>query len=690
MKKSNAKLKRKPKAAIDFGKELNPEQLRVVCEADGPCLVLAGAGSGKTRTIVYRVAYLLERGIDPKNILLLTFTNKAAHEMLSRVEYLVGGRPAGLFGGTFHSVANRILRKYAEHAGYKNNFTIMDEEDAKDIIKLCIKDLKIDTKARRFPSAAVLKSIISLSVNSRKSIEKIIEAKHPNFLEICDKVIEIERAYQRKKKQANAMDFDDLLLNLLKLLTNNPQIRDHLSAEFRYVLVDEYQDTNIIQAQIIDQLSFCHRNILVVGDDAQSIYSFRAANLKNILDFPNVYPKTKIFRLETNYRSTPEILGLANEVIEKNIDQFPKVLRSVKRNFTKPTLVPAASADQEARFIAETILEQRDQGVELDNMAVLFRATHHSQVLEFELLKRDIPYEYRGGLKFFERAHIKDALAYLRVLNNPQDEPAWLRVLNMQIGIGPAQAGTLYQRLKNCGPQEIAELEAEKILERRAFRGWQDFLNIWRALTESDNLPGSLIRAVADSEYKNYLEAEYPNWQDRLEDLEQLATFAEQYKDAAAFLSEASLYDDFGVGRAGRPSRDDERIILSTIHQAKGLEWPLVFLMHLTDTGLPNRRALAEQGGLEEERRLFYVGVTRAADQLYLTYPLTSGYDNLVLNQASMFINEIPDDYFEKVELGGLGREYKTDEDSVIVWDDEGEVKERQRPKNYLREVGDL
>ncbi|MDD4994849.1 MAG: UvrD-helicase domain-containing protein [Patescibacteria group bacterium] len=681
--------------AINYEKELNSEQLEVVKSADGPCLVLAGAGSGKTRTIVYRVAHLIEKGVKPERILLLTFTNKAAHEMMGRVETLLGSGGVGIWGGTFHSVANRILRRLAGRIGFKNNFTILDEEDAKDMIKACVRDLNIDTRARRFPSPAVIKSIVSYATNSRTDIEAVIDVKYPNFLELADSIREAAALYEKRKREANAMDFDDMLVYLLRLLENDTAVRQGLGQGFEYILVDEYQDTNVIQAQIVMALAEGHRNVLVVGDDAQSIYSFRAANLRNILDFPTVYPNARTFRLVTNYRSTPEILNLANNIIENNREQFRKELRSVKKSFEKPNLAPLASAHEEAKFIVETILTLRDEGVRLDDMAVLFRATHHSQELEVELVKRDIPYEYRGGVKFFERAHIKDALSFLRIVGNIQDEMAWMRALTMQAGIGPAAAGRIFERARALPDAAgIAGLEIGDILERRAASGWGSFLEIWRAVAASDNLPSSLVRAICGSPYQNHLEQEYPNWRERLEDLEQLAVFAEQYGDVSSFLTEISLYDSFGALRSGpAASGDDEKIVLSTIHQAKGLEWPVVFVMHLTDQALPNRRALAEPGGVEEERRLFYVAATRAADRLYITYPLTSGYDNLSFNQPSMFIQEIDPRLFERLEMEGAPAVHRgeyADHEPVIIWDQDGEEKKSLPRRNLLREIDEL
>jgi len=648
---------------VDYQSELNEEQYRVITQAEGPCLVLAGAGSGKTRTIVYRVAYLIERGVRPENILLVTFTNKAAKGMLSRVESLLGKYPEGLWGGTFHHIGNRILRKYAKWLGYESNFTILDEEDSKNLIKACIKEEGIDVKQRRFPSAAVVKDLLSYAKNSQVKLITVIENRHPRWREIEEKIQSVAKRYEVKKIEANAMDFDDLLVNWLKLLKQEPKVKDRLAAQFHYILVDEYQDTNHIQASIIKELSSAHHNVLVVGDDAQSIYSFRAADIGNILNFPKDFPAAKIFKLETNYRSTPEILDVANEVIKQNVNQFPKVLQAKLKNLVKPSLVPVSSAGQEAEFISQQILTLREEGMPLNKIAVLFRATHHSQELEFALQKKDIPYDYRGGVRFFERAHIKDALAFLKVINNVKDEVAWLRILNLQEGIGDIIASKIYQRVRDY--QNIEELmvgDLSDLLTPRARIGWKGLAGIFNDLRSkvkglrikiNDQKPDAMIRIITKSDYQNYLEAQYPNWEERLEDLEQLAKFAEGYLDLNSFLSEITLQESFGVARGQPDAGEEERLILSTIHQAKGLEWEAVFVINLVDTAFPNRRALTEAGGLEEERRLFYVAVTRAQKHLFLSYPMVSDYSSMYLNTPSQFLQEIPEELLEEVKLVG-------------------------------------
>jgi len=639
--------------AIDYAKELNQEQLDVVLHGDGPCLVLAGAGSGKTRTLTYRVAYLLEKGANPSEILLLTFTNKASHAMLDHVAGLMGQEAKGIWGGTFHSVASRILRSFAEHLGYQSNFTILDAEDSTNLAKAVMKDMKIDPKARRFPSASVVSSILSYARNTQTKIQEVVEWKYQNFIGLVSDIEEIARQYQTRKKAANAMDFDDLLSNLA-LLLDDPMIGNTLSQTFRHVLVDEFQDTNAIQARIVQGFAKVHQNVLVVGDDAQSIYAFRGADVKNILSFPNQWPNTRIFKLLTNYRSVPEILDLANESLHHNEQQFEKELIAVKAKGEKPKFIACTSASQEAQYVAEQILTLRGQGVALANMAVLFRSSAHSQALEFELMKRDVPYEYRGGQKFFERAHIKDVIAFLRAFANPQDEIAWLRILGLQTGIGATTASTLSRHALFVGGEFRSIVASDAMIAAAGSRGrvgWEDFVAIAESLVVRAPDPAAMIRAVCDSSYQSYLEREYPNWKDRLEDLEQLASFAESYEELTRFLADISLYDDVVARREEASRGNEERMILSTIHQAKGLEWDTVFLIHLADTAFPNRRALAEEGGMEEERRLFYVAVTRARRQLFLTYPMTMGYDTLMFNQPSTFIDEVSPRLFERVEL---------------------------------------
>ncbi|MBI4599123.1 ATP-dependent helicase [Candidatus Uhrbacteria bacterium] len=699
---------------IDYRAELNTEQLDVVLNGDGPCLVLAGAGSGKTRTITYRVAYLVENGVPPDQILLLTFTNKAAKEMLSRVEGLLakaggsGSLPGNVWGGTFHSVANRLLRMYASRVGYSSDFTILDQEDAKDLLKLCVKESGVDPKARRFPSPAALHSLISYQRNAGKTLRDVVERRSAGFFDQLPAIEQIAERYGTRKRASNAMDFDDLLLLLRELLTTHDDMRERLATQFRYVLVDEYQDTNVVQADIVRLLASVHGNLLVVGDDAQSIYSFRAAEIQNILGFPDRFPGARTFRLTTNYRSTPEILHLANAVIRKNASRFEKDLTAVRAPFEKPNLVLAGTAQQEARYIAEQVLALRDAGTPLAEIAVLFRASFLSQPLEFELMKRDVPYDYRGGMKFFERAHVKDVVSHLRAFANPRDEMAWLRVLSLQPGIGAATASRLLEHVRSCGSLEAA-LAVHVDAGSRAEQGWQCCRVTFEAMRACHPSPADLIRTVVARGYAESLEAEYPDFRDRLDDLEQFAVFAETSPDLKAFLDEVCLAESFGALRSKGAQADGERMVLSTIHQAKGLEWDAVFLMGLTDRAFPHPRALEEEGGIEEERRLFYVASTRARRQLFLTYPVMSGFDTLMVGQPSPFVQELPKGACEHVRLrtappshlsGGSLRVPASSwdgdgGDAVIVLDRLGEVSTKKPPSRpagggFLRNVEDL
>lgn len=661
-----------PKALkVDYKKELNAEQLEVVLRGDGPCLVLAGAGSGKTRTIVYRVAYLLERGIAPDQILLVTFTNKAAKEMLFRIERLLGQFPKGLWGGTFHHVANLLLRHHARALGFEPNFTILDDEDSRSLITVIIKDLAIDPKKQRFPSAAVVQDLLSLAQNTETKLSDVVEERRPEFVRVLGSLEAIQREYETRKKRSNLMDFDDLLVRLLELLRDHESVRQRLSTQFQYILVDEYQDTNRLQASIVRLLSERHGNLLVVGDDAQSIYSFRGADIGNILDFPKRFPKCRTFTLMTNYRSTQPILDLANDVITHNVEQYPKRLVHIREGTVRPAIVPAASPKQEAEFIAQMILQLRDEGTSLRNVAVLFRAAHQSQTLEFELTKRDIPYEYRGGVRFFERAHIKDVLAHLKALDNPADEVAWLRILTLQVGIGSQTAAGIFAQVRGTAglPQTLVSLTVN--IPKRAEIGWERLRRTFQKLTQKECMgdPSRLIMSIAEGDYRDYLMNQFPNADERLQDLEQLALFAKQYKDLSTFLAEVSLQEAFAVQGGSPAEADDEAIVLSTIHQAKGLEWDVVFVLHLIEPGFPNARALNEDGGLEEERRLFYVAITRAMTRLFLCYPIASDYQlmSMHMHEPSRFLRELDEAQLEQYELDEEFRQPGSDDEVIQV-----------------------
>ncbi len=684
--------------SIDFQKELNKEQLDVVLHGDGPCLVLAGAGSGKTRTITYRVAYLLEQGVAPENILLVTFTNKAAAEMVERMQHLTGRSEKLPWAGTFHSIGHRILRQHARELGYENNFSILDSDDSESIVKLCAKDFSDGAggkKFGKFPSTKVLQGIISFARNAETTIADVLDARYSQFGMWEEAITQVVREYEEKKKAANSMDFDDLLVNWLRLL-NNPGILKKYSEQFKYILVDEYQDTNKIQASIVCKLAQAHQNILAVGDDAQSIYSFRAADIENILRFEKVFPKAKIFKLLTNYRSSQEILSVANSVIANNPKQYKKDLKTIIKTGVKPELRPFGEGAEEANAIAEKIASLIRGGVPHKEIAVLFRAAHHSQQLELELMRYGIDYDYRGGLRFFERSHVKDVLAYLRVLNNLADSAAWMRVLLYEDGIGPAAAGKIIEHIQ--GVNNIDEVRAAGgSLSDKARSGWNNFLQIWDGMLEiGKGSPSKLILHIVDSPYREYLTAERMDADDRIDDIKQLAVFAGKYDNLEDFLAEAALQEAFTIQNKKKSADKikDEKIILSTIHQSKGLEWSAVFIINLVNGAFPHSRALSEENGVEEERRLFYVAVTRAKKYLYFSYPMQSGkngWGEAVFQGQSQFLDEIGPELLNDKSLlsnpttvlrGELT--YEPDEQSY------GDKPLNIKPGSFLRSVEDL
>jgi DNA helicase-2/ATP-dependent DNA helicase PcrA len=499
----------------------------------------------------------------------------------------------------------------------------------------------IDRKERRFPSTKVLQNIISYARNAETTIADVVDLLHPKFEPLTDTLTLIAEAYRKRKVEANAMDFDDLLVNLYLLLLKSPAAKSTFSEQFKYVMVDEYQDTNSVQSSIVREFASHHGNLLVVGDDAQSIYSFRAADIQNILAFEKHYPNAKTFRLETNYRSTPEILDLANDVINKNMSQYEKALLAHKASFMRPEVRAFSDAREEADFITSTILQLKEEGIPFADMSVLFRAAFHSQSLEMELNRRDIPYEFRGGMRFFARSHIKDVLAYVRIFTNLDDTVAWSRVLNMQVGIGPASAEKIINAVrKEADETNLSHLGS--LLSARAQIGWGDCMQIWDALVAvKERTPTNMITAIIDSKYNDYLENEYPDYKDRIRDLEQLALFAENETDTAKFLAEASMQESYASAKEAAVSDDeDDVLVLSTIHQAKGLEWKAVFVIGLAAGQFPSERSLRTAKDLEEERRLFYVAVTRAEQYLYLTYPLTAGFGNFLVG-PSLFLEEV-------------------------------------------------
>lgn len=647
---------------IDYRAVLNDEQRAVVMAGAGPLLVIAGAGSGKTRTVTYRVARLLEVGVAPGRILLVTFTNRAAREMLQRVEGLVKADVRRIQGGTFHAIGNRLLRRHATSLGYGSNFSILDSEDAAELIDLCVDEAAIDTRARRFPKGEVLREIFSYATNTDVPLPQVIAAKYPQFELLTTGIERVDRLYQARKLERNAMDYDDLLVNWKRLLVEKPEIAALYQDQFQHILVDEYQDTNTLQAEIIDLLAAKHRGLMVVGDDAQSIFAWRGASFANIYQFQDRYPDACLFRLETNYRSTPEIIMLANASIASNRRQFPKNLQASRpASGFMPALIPARDADQQAAFVAARILELRDEGVPLAEIAVLYRAHYHALELQLELTRRGIPYEVRSGIRFFEQSHIKDVTSYLRLLVNPRDELAWKRVLKLIPRVGQATAGRIWERLAAAeAPLALVRTAGfAASLPRGAAAGWQEFAGLLEALTAPGTLesPGKQIELILNHGYGGYLEATFENAEARVEDLRQLATFALRFDSTEAFLSELALVNTERFSPPGATTaedvvmggEEDERMALSSIHQAKGLEWRVVFILSVADGRLPAARSLREPEGEEEERRLFYVALTRARDELYVCYPMTETdrARQTVLHRPSRFVTETPRSLYE-------------------------------------------
>jgi DNA helicase-2/ATP-dependent DNA helicase PcrA len=667
---------------IDYAGELNEQQLAAVTAPPGPSLVIAGAGSGKTRTLTYRVAYLLEQGIPPERILLLTFTNKASREMMRRVADLLGQELAALWGGTFHSIGNRILRQQAPLLGFQRDFSILDREDAKHLIATCLAESGIDPKATRFPKAEVLGEIFSLAVNTHKTVDEILGEQYGKFSQLASQITELQQRYGARKRASNAMDFDDLLVLWLRLLQEHQEVRELYQRRFQFILVDEYQDTNKLQSDLIDLLAARHGNVMVVGDDAQSIYAWRGANFQNILKFPERYPKAKIYKIETNYRSTPEILQVANAAIGANQHQFSKELAPARKGGMRPGLVPCSDAVQQATFVAQRVLELREEGVDLNRMAVLYRSHFHALELQLELTRYNIPFTITSGIRFFEQAHIKDVTAYLKLIANPHDELAFKRIVQLMPGIGGKAAEKLWKCFnegvglrkmdspqdqaatapgspeeKNRPPGIAVRLQAcADCAPKKAGVHWAQFVATIAQLTgkEVHGNASKMIRLVIEAGYEDYLKESYDNHESRLEELEQLAVFARQFADVEEFLTQLALLTNIEAEDDQPVDADDEKLRLSTIHQAKGLEFDVVFIIMLCEGLFPSGRSLENNDATEEERRLFYVAITRARNELYLVHPLIrAGYGagSDLMQRPSRFLDEIPKDLLEEWNL---------------------------------------
>ena len=655
------------KFSIDYRAGLNSQQLAAVTAGEGPSLVIAGAGSGKTRTLVYRVAYLIDSGIDPSNILLLTFTRKSAQEMLERVGDLIGARSQRVCGGTFHSVANLLLRRYGRPIGVETSFTILDRSDAEDLIALVRAQLGLNEKDKRFPRKGTIMEMLSKCENTLRSLDEIILDEFGHFADHIEDLGRLQKAYQAVKRQKQLLDYDDLLVMLRQLLLLDETARTTISRQFRYILVDEYQDTNRLQAEVIRQLASTHNNVMVVGDDSQSIYGFRGATFKNIMEFPTLFPGTTMYKLEENYRSTQPILNLANSIIDEATEKYTKRLFTRKLDGPLPALVEAAAENTQSRFIAQKILELREEGVPLNEVAVLFRSSFHSFDLEIELSRKGLPFIKRGGVKFIETAHVKDLLAHMRVIANPLDTVSWHRVLMLVEGVGPKKAQDLLAALvKSDNPfQTLREVTGRSSL------GLKNLANTLESLSGSEDLRPAPLVCHAYEYYLPILKEQYDDYPKRIRDLEHLQTIAEGYPGIDEFLADLALEppDASAVG-VDVPDRDDERMVLSTIHSAKGLEWQCVFVIWVVDGRFPSVYSFVADDELEEERRLFYVAVTRAKRHLFLTYPINvfDKGSGMLLSKPSRFLEPVAPallDQLVLVEEGGRPDWYARDEYSL-------------------------
>ena len=635
---------------IDFERELNSEQYAAATAGDGPMLILAAAGTGKTRTLVYRVAYLVSKGIDPNRILLLTFTNRAAKEMLARADELTGYSASISWSGTFHHIANRILRRYGTLLGYRSNYTILDRDDSRTLMNNCIKELKLQSK--EFPKKDVLLHILSMSSNAELSLADAV-ANH--FSDHTDEttqqlVLEVIELFVKKKIELSAMDFDDMLTNCLRLLREHPKVLEYYADQFQYVLVDEYQDTNRIQAEIVDLLASYHGNLFVVGDDFQSIYSWRGADYHNIIDFKERYPKAQIYKLETNYRSVPEVLSLANQTVgcSGHPEEFRKVLRSTREPYHRPTVAHLRDGDHQARYVVDKIRQLKRSGYRMGDIVVLYRAHYHAMELQMQLTRNRIQHVITSGIRFFEQAHIKDTLSLLRIITCPEDALAFDRLLCLLPGVGAVTAKKLWKKLG--GKFDIADMASRQLLldslRANGRKRWEKIDPILQTFHEEGlRADGSrVVKDFVENFYDTYAVDNFDNPDIRLDDIQELALHLEKFKNIEECLSDIALLTNLDAEADSMQADKEDAVRLSTIHQAKGLEWPVVIIIWAAEGMFPSARSMKEsEDGEAEERRLFYVAVTRAEDELVICVPgMRRMRDGGVLYcEPSHFIDEL-------------------------------------------------
>jgi len=645
-------------AQIDYEGLLNPAQLQAVTTLEGPVLVIAGAGSGKTRTLVYRVARLVESETPPDRILLLTFTRKAASEMLERAAGLADARCRRVSGGTFHSLAHRVLRTHAERIGFGPRFTIMDRADMEEVVQSLVKDLHVAKGSVRFPKRSTLATILSKAVNLQTSVESLVEEEFSQFLEYAGHLQKLSKLYRDYKRNNQLMDYDDLLINLRRLLAEHEEIRRLLAEQYRYIMVDEYQDTNGIQAEIIRWLAADHGNVMVVGDDSQSIYSFRGASFRNMFEFPEIFPEARVIKLEENYRSTQPILSFTNALMSRASQKYAKCLTTSRTGGEPPRAVDTRTEPEQAAFVRSLVQQQRESGRPLSEIAVLFRAAFHSFELELELARHDIPFVKYGGFKFMESAHIKDLLAHLRVAANADDAVSLGRILRLVKNVGPGKSQSIAAWLKESGgePHRIGEWPGAG----RRESGLETLASVLERISKTDPSPREAVETVI-SYYEPIVRERFDDFPKRMNDLQQLPAMASRYRSLRSFLDDLTLEPPTSSADLEQ-ARPSDCLTLSTVHSAKGLEWPVVAVIWVMEGYFPSPRAYGSEDDLEEERRLLYVAATRARDELYLCYPgmesrpvryASGGVEGYYHGGLSSFVRELP----EEVLVHGTNRQ---------------------------------
>jgi DNA helicase-2/ATP-dependent DNA helicase PcrA len=671
MRKIRLKSPLNARLAEHFERELNDSQRAAATAPDGYNLILAGPGSGKTRVITYRVAYLILTGVPAESIMLVTFTRRAAREMVRRMQSLIGQRAAKVWAGTFHHIGNRLLRRAAALLGYQPNFTILDSEDQLDLIRLAMDDAGLSGSGKLAPRAAAVHHMISFSANVNRPLAQIVAERNSELFAWQSQLEAVAAAYARRKCAANCMDYDDLLLQWGRLIREFPEERATQARMFRHILIDEMQDTNAVQVEVVEAIAAAGAgNLTAVGDDAQSIYRFRGADYDNILKFPERHPGTRIFQLDINYRSTPQIVAFTKASIAHNQAGFAKDLVSARSDGLLPLVVATEDAYEEAAVICQQILEAREKGLALGQMAVLYRNHHDSILLQGELLARGIPYTVRSGLRFFEQAHIKDVMAHLRIVVNPRDEASWRRLLLLLPGIGPAKAAAIFQHVSQSGrPLEALESAAAMALvpskSKGFFAGFVSDLKQLRA-TDPEHHPAAAVGAILKGGYPATVRLKYERADNRIADIEQFALLAAKFDSLERLISDLLLAGDVYGMESAADEEPGDVLVLSTVHQAKGLEWSHVFVPRLVEESFPHRRALDEPGGPDEERRIFYVAVTRAMNELTLTYPLTialGGRGPTVFTAPSRFLREVDDSLVERAET-----EIETETNFDALW----------------------